>query len=357
MRLGHATRATHNTRRPLPSQPYPRPYGFEAASEGTLRTTSLCKAARLPFIIYLRGVRDDGRSMETTMKIQLLVIDIDGTLLNPAGEITAYTRAAVQAAQQAGIVVTLATARRYFNTVEVANELGLQGSIILYDGALIVQHPAFTVLKSRPLNASIGQEAVEILVRHGIQPVVHPDEGLTEEIWTGPAELDNLSIDAYFAANADRMRRMPYETLCTGHPDPLRVVAFTAEEAIEEVLPEISALDCSWNTIKRGSYNSAELTVMNKGCSKASAVTALAGISGIPLQAVMAIGDNNNDIEMLKTAGWGVAMGQASESVKAVANAVTASNWEDGAAQAIERYALRCAAQAASNSLNRATCL
>jgi len=51
--------------------------------------------------------------METTsMKIQLRVIDIDGTLLNPAGEITTYTRAAVQAAQQAGIVVTLATARR-----------------------------------------------------------------------------------------------------------------------------------------------------------------------------------------------------------------------------------------------------
>jgi len=296
--------------------------------------------------------------METTsMKIQLLVIDIDGTLLNPAGEITAYTRAAVQAAQQAGIVVTLATARRYFNTVQIANELGLQGSIILYDGALIVQHPAATILKSRPLNASIGQEAVEILVRHGIQPVVHPDGGLAEEIWTGPAELDNLSIDAYFAANVDRMRRMPYETLCAGHPDPLRVVAFTEERAIEGVLPEISALDCSWNTIKRGNYNSAELTVMDKGCSKGSAMTVLAGISGIPLQAVMAIGDNNNDIAMLKDAGWGVAMGQASEGVKAVANAVTASNWEDGAAQAIERYALRCTAQTASNSLNRATCL
>src|SRR5947209_19872785 len=93
--------------------------------------------------------------METTsMKIQLLVIDIDGTLLNPAGEITAYTRAAVQAAQQAGIVVTLATARRYFNTVQIANERGLQGSIILYDGALSLQHPAATILQCRPLHAS-----------------------------------------------------------------------------------------------------------------------------------------------------------------------------------------------------------
>jgi len=296
--------------------------------------------------------------METLpLKIQLLVIDIDGTLLNPAGEITPYTRAAVQTAQQAGIVVTLATARRYCNTSQIANELGLQGPIILYDGAMIVQHPTATILESRPLNAAIGQEAVEILVRHGIQPVVHPNEGLAEEIWTGPAELDNLWIEAYFATYPERMRRMPYETLCAGHPDPLRVVAFTTEEAIQSTLPEISALNCTWTTIKRGSYNCAELTVMDKGCSKASGGLALADALGIPLQKVMALGDNNNDIEMLKTVGWGVAMGQASESVKSVANAVTASNWEDGAAQAIDRYALRCATKSASNSLKRATCL
>src|SRR2546423_669122 len=235
--------------------------------------------------------------METTsMKIQLLVIDIDGTLLNPAGEITPYTRAAIQAAQQAGIVVTLATARRYCNTVQIANELGLQSPIILYDGALLVQHPAATILKSRPLNVAIGQEAIDILVHHSIQPVVHPNEGLAEEIWTGPAELDNLWIEAYFAAYPERMRRMPYETLCTGHPDPLRVGAFTTEEAIQSALPEISALNCTWTTIKRGSYNCAELTVMDKGCSKASGVLALADALGIPLQEVMALGDNNNDV-------------------------------------------------------------
>jgi Cof subfamily protein (haloacid dehalogenase superfamily) len=296
--------------------------------------------------------------METTpARISLLVIDIDGTLLNPEGVITPYTRSAVQAAQQAGIVVTLATARRYFNTVKIIDDLGLTGPIILYDGALIVKHPKATILSSRPLQADIAQEAVNILAHHDIQPVVHPNETLAEEIWTGPVELDNLWIDAYFTAFPQRMRRMPYEHLCTGHPDPLRVVAFTAEETIRDVLPEISRLNCTWTTIHRGSYNSAELVVMDKGCSKASAVTTLAESSGIPLQEVMALGDNNNDIEMLKIVGWGVAMGQAPESVKSAANTVTASNREDGAAQAIERYALRCAARSASNSLNRATCL
>ena len=96
---------------------------------------------------------------------------------------------------------------------------------------------------------------------------------------------------------------------------------------------------------------------MDIGCSKASGITALANYLNIPLQQVMAIGDNNNDIQMLRTAGWGVAMGNASEAVKAAAQAITASNWEDGVAQAIERYALCSATSAASNCLNRLTCL
>lgn len=280
--------------------------------------------------------------METTpTHISLLVIDIDGTLLNPMGEITPSTQAAVQAAQQAGIVVTLATARRYCNTAHIADDLGLTGPIILYDGALIVQHPQATILSSRPLKAALAQQAVNILARHDIQPVVHPNSGLEEEIWTGPAEFDNLLIAAYFAAYPERMRRMPYAALCAGHSDPLRVVAFAEEEAIARAIPEISALNCAWTTIKRGSYHSAELVVMDQGCSKASGVMTLAASLGISLQEVMALGDNNNDIEMLKAVGWGVAMGQAPEHVKSSANAVTASNWEDGTAQAIERYALR----------------
>jgi len=295
--------------------------------------------------------------METPpTSIKMLVIDIDGTLLNPQGEITPATLASVQAAQQAGIVVTLATARRYCNTARIATEIGLTGPLILYDGACIIQHPQGSILHTRPLQADIAQQAVELLVRHGVQPVVHPNDGLAEEVWTGPPALDNLWLDAYFAAYSQQMRRMPYETLCAGHPDPLRVVTFASEESIQALIPGVSTLKCSWTMLKRGSYGSAELAIMDYGCSKASGVAALANALHISLSEVMAIGDNNNDIAMLQSVGWGVAMGQAPEHVKSAAHAVTASNWEDGVAQAIARYALR-PARASSNSLNRATCL
>jgi Cof subfamily protein (haloacid dehalogenase superfamily) len=295
--------------------------------------------------------------METPASIKMVVIDIDGTLLTPEGTITTPSLEAVRATQQAGIVVTLATARRYYNTVKIANELGLDTQLILYDGAMLVQHPHKTILHMHPLQAKVGQQAVELLVRHKLQPVVHPATGIDEQIWTGPADFDNPWVDAYFTSAPEQVRRMPFETLCTGHPDPIRVVAFASEETVNTLLPEVSTLDCRWTITSRGNYGSAELAIMNPSCSKASGVAELAQYLTIPLEQIMAIGDNNNDIEMLRTVGWGVAMGQASEAVKSAARAVTASNWDDGVALAIERYVLRSVATSDSNSLNRLTCL
>lgn len=126
--------------------------------------------------------------------IKLLAIDIDGTLLTPQGQIAPHTIAAIQAAQEAGILVTLATARRYLNTKQIADALGLSIPLIMYDGAIIIQHPQGEIIHMHPLQATIAQAAVEILVCHAIQPVVHHITEGVEEIWTGPEEQDNAWI-------------------------------------------------------------------------------------------------------------------------------------------------------------------
>ena len=291
------------------------------------------------------------------MNLKMIVIDIDGTLLSPEGRITARSLETVQAAQQAGTAITLATARRYSNTAPIADELGLNTPLILYDGAIIIQHPQKAILHNHLLSANVGQQAVDVLIRHNIQPVVHPFKGTEEEIWTGPSAFDNAWVEMYFASSRVQVHRMPFETLCAGLTNPIRVVAFASEEIIHTLLPEVAALDCSWTITRRGNYGCAELAIMNPSCSKASGVTELARYLSVPLEQIMAIGDNNNDIEMLRTVGWGVAMGQASEAVKSAARAVTASNREDGVAIAIQDYALRNATTVDSNSLKRLTCL
>ena len=170
--------------------------------------------------------------MQDIPEIQLVAIDIDGTLLTPQREIAPRTLSTIRAAQEAGIIVTLATARRYLNTRQLAEALGLSIPLIVYDGALIIQHPQGKILHTNPFQALIAQKAVEALVRHNIQPVVHHIIDSIEEIWTGPAELDNAWIADYFKVFPHPIRRMPYATLCTGHRDPLRVVAFAPEEII-----------------------------------------------------------------------------------------------------------------------------
>ncbi len=279
--------------------------------------------------------------MQDVPEIKLLAIDIDGTLLTPQRQVTPRTLSAVRAAQEAGIIVTLATGRRYLNTAQIAETLELSIPLITYDGALVIQHPQGKILHMHSLQARVAQQAVEILVCHAIQPVVHYITDAIEEIWTGQAEFDNAWVADYFAAFPDTIRRMPYTMLCSKREDPLRVVAFASEDVIASLIPEVSALQCSWNAIKQGNYGYAEMAIMHTHCSKASGLAALARQLDIPLAQVMALGDNNNDIEMLEAAGWGVAMGQASDTVKSIADTVTTSNAEDGAALAIERYALR----------------
>lgn len=273
-----------------------------------------------------------------TAEIKMIAIDIDGTLLTPDDQITARTRTAIQAAQRAGIIVTLATARRYTTAGLIATELGIELPLIVYDGSLIASYPAATILHQQVMVARVVSQAVEIFRQHAIQPIIQPCDCVNEEVWLGPVEHDHLELAMYVSLAQDRLRRMPYTALCTRLCDPLRIVAFASEEALRRMVPQVAQLECAWHLLKLGSYGCAELSLMNPGCSKASAVATLAAHYGIPLAQVMAIGDNTNDIAMLQCVGWGVAMGQAPEVVKAAAKAVTASNAADGVALAIEKY-------------------
>lgn len=279
----------------------------------------------------------------TTNAIKLIAIDIDGTLLTPRGQITSRTRAAIRAAQRAGVIVTLATARRYGGALAVAEALGMELPLIVYDGTLIVSHPTRTILASQTMEAEVARQTIEIFRRYDIQPVVHPCEDercVKEEVWTGPAEFDNPGLLLYLGAAAERVKRMPYAVMLARATQALRVVAFADKETLERALPEVTGLDCGWNFAPQGSYGSAELAILPAGCSKASGVVALAERYGIALEEVMALGDSYNDIEMLRVAGLGIAMGQAPKQVQAAAKAVTASNTEEGVALAIERYVL-----------------
>src|SRR5436305_484341 len=115
---------------------------------------------------------------QPSQPIKLIAIDIDGTLLNRDKRIARRTREAIQAAQTAGIIVTLATARRYENSMPFAEELAISIPLILCDGALTIQYPHHTVIDSHLFDPDIAQQVADTMVQHAVQPVVHH---ITEE--------------------------------------------------------------------------------------------------------------------------------------------------------------------------------
>src|SRR5262249_4425374 len=117
---------------------------------------------------------------------RLVAVDVDGTLLDEWGELSAGTRAVLERLPAAGGVLALATARRLTGTVPVAEALGLPGPLIVYDGAQIREYPSGAILDEDALDATVAQLAVEILNDCGLRPIVQHGDTEGERLLVGP---------------------------------------------------------------------------------------------------------------------------------------------------------------------------
>lgn len=272
--------------------------------------------------------------------IRLLALDIDGTILTPDGALSARVRRAIAEAQARGIVVALATSRRWGGVRELASELGLAGPLILYDGALVCDLPSGAALRRWTLDPEHALTAAQTLGAHELQPIAqyrdHAGERLLVSVeaphpeWTR-SYLERFRDQAtYFALDAG-------EALA---PEMLRLCAFGQFDPLRAAFDALDASPLGRQLMPMGDYGEAELTLFAPEASKGAGVRWLARRHGIPLAQTMAIGDGVNDVSMLRAAGLGVAMGNAAREIQQAADAVTAANTDDGAALAIERYAL-----------------
>lgn len=273
------------------------------------------------------------------MRVRLLVLDIDGTLLDPSGQLTPPTVAAVRAAVAAGCVVTLATGRRFRTARPIAAALGLELPILVQNGALIKDSCTEEVLYHRHLSCAAAAVAVECLWQAGLQPIVYENAFVGERVFTGPSERDSAVSGAYFGRRPEDYLRCPTLAALIPPAAPLEVAAVDDAARLLTVAPGLVHVGMR---LINTTYTSGAgfLEVLDAGCSKAEALYELARRLEVPMAQTMAIGDNLNDLELLTAAGIGVAMGNARSEVLAVAREVTASNAEDGVAQAIRRHVL-----------------
>lgn len=269
------------------------------------------------------------------MKYKLLVLDVDGTLLNDEREISKRTLAALLKVQQMGVRIVLASGRPTYGLMPLAKtlELGNYGGFVLsYNGCQIIKAQNGEILFERRINPEMLPYLEKKARKNGFAIFTyHNDTLITDspdnEYIKNEALLNNLKI----------IKEDEFSTAIDFAPCKCMLVSDKEEALIE--------LEQHWEKRLAGTLDAFRsepyfLEVVPCGVNKANTLGALLEHLGVTREEVIAVGDGVCDVTMLQLAGMGVAMGHSQDSVKVCADYVTASNEEDGVALAEEKLIL-----------------
>ena len=268
---------------------------------------------------------------------RLIISDIDGTFITSAGRVTQRLRSAIVRAVEAGAHFGLATGRPHRWLLPVLEQLPLAPVCVCANGAVVYDPAGDRVLHTFELAPAAMAEVVEV-VEHALEGVPHgygvervgssaldPEE----ECFLITPEYNRDAWDSRFgvAVTADLISQPAAKLL-------VRCASMTSAQMYERIAPAIDA------TVAHVTYSMDEglIEVSRPGVDKAAGARYLAERYGVAAEETIAFGDMPNDIEMLRWAGTGVAMGNAADIVKRSADRVTATNRQDGLAQVLEEW-------------------
>ena len=268
--------------------------------------------------------------MAGTPRISLLLSDVDGTLVDENKALTERTVAAVAALREANVLFAVTSARPPRGMRWIIDELGLEAPTAGFNGGLYVDAD-MTVLEERSLLPDIAAQAADTIRSHGLDVwvfrghdwLVSDPEGAyvdheARTVRFGPMVVGDVTADLSGIAKM------------VGVSDDFRRVE-EAERAAAKAFGDRT-------TVARS--QAYYLDVTHADANKGAVVDYLSSALGIPAQEIATIGDQFNDVRMFKRSGFSIAMGNAPDAVKAEASVSTASNRDDGFAEAVERFVL-----------------
>ncbi len=270
------------------------------------------------------------------------MLDVDGTLLDPAHRLSPANRAAVRRAVDAGVHVLLASGRSPHALRWVLGALGLDGPAIGFTGAVTfrLEDGTLRVLAEAPVALDAAETVWALAADAGIEVGWYTADGWRAAA-LGPGVVEEAestdeppAVDPALPAGAPP----PLKLMCIAPPGPGRAGSGVGGAgAPHPPTPALVALRDALPQGVRGVFSHPRyLEVTAAGVDKAVAAQAALAELGVPLAAAAAIGDQENDVGMLRAAGTGVAMGNAVAAVLEVADRTTATNERDGVARAID---------------------
>jgi Cof subfamily protein (haloacid dehalogenase superfamily) len=284
--------------------------------------------------------------------IKLLALDLDGTLLNSQGKIPDANKEAIRAAEEKGVLITIATGRRFRDALPVGLELELNAPLVTHNGGLLKFAGSLETVAYSLIEKDTSLEILRVGKDFGGDALVSVDPEGEGVLLYDRVSLDNVPLQKYIywskrlhgpGAEESVIRVDSLEDVL----EDQRIIHISFSGSCESMRNMKSVLESELGAsvnILATIYPLLDFTLIDilpPDASKGHGIKKLAAMNGLTAEQVMAMGDNFNDLEMLEFAGTPVVMGNADPSLLENPEFyTTVSNDESGVSAAIHRFIL-----------------
>lgn len=267
-------------------------------------------------------------------RIKLVAIDLDDTLLRDDLTISEYSQEVIQKVREAGVAVTLATGRMFPSALPYAEQLGFEVPLITYQGALVKNAFSGEIIYNCPLQ----REAACLVIEYGRQRNLHINYYLDDKLYVERITPQGEHYERHVGVPFTKVDDLE-ELLTAGLPYKLLLI--DDEEKLPDHTLQLRELFASKRLdVYLAKSKPTYLEVNHPLATKGEALKKLAAYLGVSREEIMACGDSFNDLDMLEYAEIGVAVANAYPEVSARARYITASNNDEGVAQALVKFVL-----------------
>lgn len=276
------------------------------------------------------------------MKYKMVCLDMDGTLLTDDKKITERSRETLKKVQQKGVKVVVCTGRLFASAKYYADILGTSTAVITSNGAYIRDRGTDKVVYESILDIEKCRTFVDIAEKYDVCIYFNTTSSIVSNI----DNADKTYVEFYRRYNKmlPRERQINIDVMDDWNKifDKYRdkfVKCIMADENIKK-FDAIRKDILSLVDVEIVSSAKSNIEIMNKSVSKGNAALMLGNYYGIPRNNIICIGDNENDISMIRAGGLGIAMDNGDERTKSAADYITDTNNNDGVAKALEKFIL-----------------
>jgi hypothetical protein len=280
------------------------------------------------------------------MPIKLIAMDIDGTLLDSKAQVSTANMEAIAEASERGIEIVLVTGRRFDFALPIAQALPCELDMIVNNGALAKSRNGTTHLRYL-LPRETARGVLESTLEFRANAAVIFDRPGSRQVMMEKVDWDDPIRGPYFRRNREYIGEVAPLPDCLNGENPIQVMYAGKCNPVRAAMQALSGLSGAGEfMLALTEYEDRDFSILDvlcPGVTKGKTLKEWARRRAIPAESVMAIGDNWNDREMLEFAGCPVVMGNCVAELKSRGWPITATNDEDGLAEAIHKYALKSA--------------